>query len=223
MKITRIGLSVLLAGFTINSGADIVGNLLQDPGFEAITGNEPNATTAPWLTVGEGAAGSFISTTTQAHSGSQSALFGFYYDGGTIAQTTGVQIEAGKDYEMSIWMLIDSLSGTAAHTNNSSLNLTLAASAAVDGTYGYRIAQFGNIPTVVGEWQQFTRVFTAAQLTDWVGEYIQVRYVKQNDNTQYKIYIDDASFGVVIPEPATLGLVTVIGAAMFGIRRMMML
>lgn len=215
--------SILLligAALAMDGRADIVANLLLDPGFEAITGNEPNAATSPWFTTDEAAALSFVSTTTQKHSGNQSALFNYYYDKGGIAQTLGIQIEAGKNYEMSVWMRIDTPSANAAHTNAATLNLTLATSTTVDGTYGYKIAEFGNIPTVVGEWQQFSRVFTASQLSTWVGEYMQVRLVKHNENTTHKIYIDDASF-VVIPEPATLGLVAMVGVGLLAVRRFM--
>lgn len=190
-------LSLLATGVAGNVFAAVAENLLSDAGFEAISGNEPNSGTTPWFTSGEGSDGSFTTATDQAHGGAQSARFAFYYDDGAIVQNTGVPVQAGRDYELSVWAMIAEPSTAPAHTNASLLTFSIYTSPTVDGTYSWRKSQYGNIPSATNEWQQFTRVFTATELSDWVGQYIQVRFIKQNANSTYKINIDDASFGMV--------------------------
>ena len=58
--------------------AQSIVNQLADEGFEGISGNEPNVSTFPWFTSGEGSDGSFICDTNRSHSGSQSGQFKFY-------------------------------------------------------------------------------------------------------------------------------------------------
>lgn len=191
-----------LAGALGSTRAAVVDNRLADTGFEAIAGNEPNTNSLPWFTSGEDQVASFVSSTKQVHSGNQSAKFAYYYDDGAIVQNTGVQIEAGKDYEVSMWMFLpsDERSTSAAHTNAPTVAMTLyTSSTGVAGAYAYRTGFFGNQPDAEDRWQQFTGVFKAADLSAWVGQHVQIRFAKKNANTTHKIYIDDTTFGEALP------------------------
>ena len=190
-----------LAGFAATGHAVTVGNLLADAGFEAIAGNEPDAGTAPWFTSGEAQNGSFVSATNRFHGGGKSAKFAFYYDDGAIVQNTGVQIVAGKDYEISMWVLLpsDEASANAAHTNDPTITMSLYTSTTANGSYSYKKGFFGNQPTVEDAWQKFTGIFTASDLAGWVSQYMQIRYIKDNANTTHKFYIDDTAFGESSP------------------------
>ena len=192
-------LSFLSLGIAMNTHAVIVSNLLADAGFEALAGNEPNDATSPWFTIGEAQIGSFISATNQVHGGSQSAKFNYYYDAGDIAQNTGLQIEAGKDYVVSMWMLIAEPSANPAHTNSTDVAMELFGSDTVDGTYTLAVAVTNGLPATTNQWQQFTQVWKANDLLAIAGKYVQVRYAKVNANTLYKIHIDDTAFGEHIP------------------------
>ncbi|MCF7864265.1 MAG: hypothetical protein K9L89_05705 [Kiritimatiellales bacterium] len=194
-KMRMIGLSLLAAGFVSSSYASVTNNLLADAGFEAITGSEPNTNSTPWFSTGEDANASLGTSTTLAHSGAQSARFNYYFDACAAIQDTGVQIEAGKDYTYSMWMLIDEPSVNAAHTNVSSVSCSLYTSASTNGPWAYKSGFFGNVPTTTNEWQQFTGTWAASTLTSLVGNYIQIRFAKQNVNSTYKIAIDDVVFG----------------------------
>ncbi len=190
---------LLAAGFVSGSQALVVSNLLADAGFEAIVGNEPNAATSPWFTSGEAQVGSFVSATNQANGGSQSVKFSYYYDDGAIAQNTGVRIEAGKSYAVSMWMLIAEPSANPAHTNSSGVVMQLFTSDTVDGTYSLAVAGSVFLPSATNEWQQFTQEWTASNLLALAGKYVQVRFAKPNANTLYKIHVDDAVFGESLP------------------------
>ncbi|MCF7864267.1 MAG: hypothetical protein K9L89_05715 [Kiritimatiellales bacterium] len=69
--------------------------------------------------------------------------------------------------------------------------------------------------------------FSLTGMTDYVlanGQSATFQLIAQNGLNANNAYVDNIAIsGSVIPEPATLGLVTVIGAALFGIRRMMLL
>jgi len=207
-------------GMVGSSQADIAANLLSDAGFEAISGNEPNAATAPWFTSGEGSDGSFISSTDQAHSGLQSAKFTFNFDDGAIVQNLNAQVDTNQSYEASIWLLIDTLSGNASHTNAPTINIGLYTSATLGGSYAFRETIYGGaLNSAENIWEQFSATVDGSSMTNYAGEYIQIRFNKPNKVVTHKMYIDDASFGVVIPEPATFGLVAMIGAGLFAVRR----
>jgi hypothetical protein len=223
-KTTMVGLLLIVAGFAVDSRADIVANLLADPGFEAIIGNEPNAGTTPWFTTGENAAGSFISATDQAHSGLQSAKYTFYYDDGAIVQNLNAQVDTNQSYETSFWMLINAPSATAAHSNAPSINIGLYTSATLGGTYSFRQTLYGGaLNSAEGIWEQFSAAVDGSSMTNYVDEYIQLRFNKSNANTTHRMYIDDTSFGIVIPEPATIGLLAMVGTGLFAARRFMLL
>jgi hypothetical protein len=216
-------LVLVFAGFAVGSRADIVANLLVDPGFEAITGNEPNAGTAPWFTTGEGNDGSFISSTDQAHSGLQSTKFTFNFDDGGVVQNLNTQVDTNLSYEASIWLLIDTLSVNAAHTNAPTLNIGLYTSATLGGSYSFRQTIYGGaLNSAEDTWEQFSATVDGSSMTGYAGEYIQIRFNKPNKNVTHKMYIDDASFGVV-PEPATIGLMAMVGAGLVAVRRFMAL
>jgi len=214
--------AIFLGGIAVVH-ADIVSNLLVDAGFEAINGNEPNATTSPWFTMGEGSAGSFVTATNQMHGGSQSAKFAYYYDDGAIVQNTGTQIAAGKDYEISMWMRYGEPSSNSNHTNAPTMNMSIYVSDTVDGTYTWAKGIFGNLPSAEDTWEQFSGTFEADDLTAHVGKFLQVRFAKANQSASHRIWIDDVSFGEVVPEPATLSLVALVGMGLFAVRRIVMM
>ncbi len=194
-KMMRASLLALAAGLAGNSWSAITNNLLTDVGFEGLTGNEPNTNSTPWYTSGEDNNFSLVTSTTLAHGGAQSVRFNYYYDSCVAAQNTGTQLAAGKSYEASMWLLIDEPSANAAHTNVSSVSIGLYTSPTVDGTYTYRTGFFGNVPSTTNEWQQFKGAWTASSLTAWVGQYVVIRFAKQNTNSKYKIALDDVAFG----------------------------
>ncbi len=168
-------------------------NQLADSGFEAISGNQPNDNTAPWLTIGEGQPGSFVTGTDKAHGGSQSAKFTFYFDDGSIVQNLTNRIDAATDYAASVWLLTDEASTSGSHTNAPSLAIEMYSSPTLGSGYT-RAGTFaaGSLNSTTDVWEQFGGILTGGALAGRNGEYIQLRLTKENDNTTHRMWIDDA-------------------------------
>ncbi|QHI70325.1 hypothetical protein [Tichowtungia aerotolerans] len=178
--------------------------LLKDPGFEEIVDNEPNSSTAPWATVGEGQDGSFVTGIDQAKSGTQSATFTFYFDDGAIVQNLTNRIDATMDYAASVWMLTAEPSSNPSHTNSPSLAIQMYSSPAYGSDYTYLgtfTAENQNSDTNV--WEVFSGVISGGLLAGREGEYIQIRFAKENMNATHRMWIDDASFTAVEHVPMT--------------------
>lgn len=226
MENKLITLSVLLVGLLAASRADIVGNLLQDASFDSLTGTLPQTNSSPWTAIEPNsfsiATATGVAATDYIRSGANSILFNYYGINPTprFYQNIGTQIEAGKDYEFSIWSLLGDKSTNAAHTNSTTFNMAIYTSATMDGTYAYRTGAFNLLPTAPEQWEQFTKTFTAESLSAWQGEYMRVVVSRPNNNVEYRLYFDDASFGMVIPEPGTLGLIGSIAASLLFVRRL---
>lgn len=189
----------VLFGVSVNSIADVITNTIQDPGFEMLSGNLPDSDSTPWYTVDENGDPSCITVTNAAHNGTKSVKFNYYYDEVYLIQNTGHQLESGQNYELSMWMMINEQSPNAAHTNISSITMSVWICDTVDGTYEYLTGQAGNLPTVPGEWQKFTKTFSVGPGHN--GYYVQVRFAKPNVLTDYKIYLDDTSLGIIQNPP----------------------
>ncbi len=179
-------------------------NLITDPGFETISGNEPNAATSPWATVGENQNGSYVTGTDRDRNGSQSAKFTYYFDGGSIVQNLTNQIDSAMDYTASVWILIDEQSSNPGFSNPPSLALELYTSP-TQGS-GYTLAgtfSAGNLNSVDDTWEQFSGTVPASILNSRDGEYIQIRFKKENPNASPRIWIDDASLTTSLSVPTT--------------------
>jgi hypothetical protein len=176
--------------------------LLLDKSFEGLTGSEPNSNSAPWFTTGENQVWSFQPTTDPAlvRTGSKAVKFEYYFDSGAIVQNVDKMLESGESYEFAVWNLLTDPGGGAAQTNASEFTLSIWTSAVKDGTYSYRKGLFGNLATTTNEYQQFTYAFTTADIVDGgagLGEYIQVRIAKANENSIHRLCFDDASLKTV--------------------------
>lgn len=179
-------------------------NLFEDSGFEAISGNEPNTDTAPWLTVGEGQDGSFITGTDQAKSGSQSAKFTFYFDDGSVVQNLTNRIDAAMDYVASVWMLTAEPSTNPSHTNSPSLAIKMYSSPVFGSGYIYAgTFSANNLNSNTNVWEEFRGELSGGLLGGREGEYIQIRFEKENMNATHRMWIDDASFTAAEHVPTT--------------------
>lgn len=197
----------LLLDLTLNPTPE----LLLDGSFEglSIDNKDPNSGTSPWFTSGEGENLSFIPTDDSllVNSGLQSVYFNYYFDSGAVVQNVDKTLDSYETYEFSVWNLLAEPSSNGSHTNDSSFNLAIWTSDTLGGTYIYRKGLFGNLATTTNEYQQFTFSFSTAEVVAEgasVGDYIQVRIAKANENSDYRLYFDDASLkmvGIVLPEP----------------------
>jgi hypothetical protein len=184
---------------------------LTDAGFEGIAGTAPDTNSFPWFTVGEGQDGSFVTETNQAHGGSQSVRFTFYFDEGAIVQNLGLRVDETNDYVASIWMRTAEPSGNAAHTNAPALNGSLYTSPVEGGPYSFRSGFFWNRTNQVEDaWEQASGVLRGPALAACAGEYMQIRYLKANPNSTHRIWIDDACLEVA---PAAGAVVSIDPAA----------
>jgi hypothetical protein len=209
MKIRGI-VGMLLGAALMPVNADIVANLLEDPGFENLAAGEPTQVSIPWYDSMSAAQVHIEVQNYYSNFGTNSLVFRHYGRTGFLGQKLGVQVEADTSYELGVWMRIDEASTSPAQTNSSSINMTLAASDTEGGTYDWTgIANKDTIPTVAGEWQYFMAVIDSSSLTNFVGDWIEVRFVKELLNSQYKIYLDDITFGVQATEPSTNSLVAI--------------
>ncbi len=220
MKTMTVGLALVLAGGGA-SRADIVSNLLQDPGFENLSGDAPNEGGTPWNdSLGNTANAHIAVRTGVSRSGTNSVAFNHYARTGYLSQKTGVQVATGQDYELSVWMRIGEKSVNSSQTAISSINMALATSVTENGSYDWiGVGQKETIPSAVGEWQQFTFLITSDLLEARVGEWLEVRFGKEYQPSEYRIFLDDASFGMVIPEPATIGLIAMVSGGLIFVRR----
>jgi hypothetical protein len=185
----------------MNGYAGVVSNLFSDAGFEELVGNEPNAATSPWFTNGENADGSFISATNEAHSGTNSAKYHFYFDDGAIVQNLNAQWDTNTFYEVAIWMLTAELSPNGTHSNTPTINIGLFASTNSGASYDFIATLYGGaINSDTNLWEKFTAVIDGSDYSDIHGADIQIRFNKPNKDTTHKIHIDDASFGEYTPD-----------------------
>ena len=188
-------------------------NQMSDPGFDSISGNEPNAGTAPWATAQENQSGSFITGTDRYRSETQSAKFTFYFDNGSIVQNLTNQIDTAKNYAASVWMLTDEQSGDTSHTNPPSLAIELYASPTLGSSYTYAgTFSSGNLNSGYNVWQQFSGMVSGASLAGRNGEFIQIRFKKEYANASHRMWIDDASLSNSDHVPATYYLDAVSGS-----------
>lgn len=197
----------LLLDLTLNPTPE----LLFDGSFEglSIDDKEPNSDTSPWFSNGENANASFIPTDDSllVNSGLQSVFFNYYFDAGAIVQNVDKTIESYETYEFSVWNLLAEPSSNGSHTNDSSFNLSVWTSDTPGGTYIYRKGLFGNLAATTNEYEQFTFSFSTADIVGEgasIGDYIQVRIAKANENSTHRLFFDDASLkmvGIVLPEP----------------------
>jgi arylsulfatase len=191
-------LTAVLTALT-SADAEIVENLLADSGFENLSSDEPASGGTPWSDNISAAPAHIEARSGVAYTGTNSVAFNHYTRTGYLSQTLGIQVEADTSYELSVWMMIDEKSSNSSHTEAATLNMTLASSTAEFGIYdwiGGGAAHKDTIPTVVGEWQRFVFEIDSSVLTAEVGRWLEVRFVKENAPTEYRIFLDDASFGI---------------------------
>ncbi len=211
---------IVVFSFSTCSSAEIVTNLLSDPGFEALTGNNPNSGSTPWFTSGEDQVGSVVPETTLVHSGAQSLVYQFYYDRAAVVQNVNATIDTTKIYESSVYSMIAEPSSNSNHVEDPIIAISIWTSPTFGGTYTYRAGKFNIVSD--GTWKNQVAVFDASTgpLSSLAGEYIQVRYAKSNVNTTHRIFLDDAAFGIqAIPEPTSMMIFGIATAALFAPRR----
>jgi len=180
----------------LNCGATITTNDLQDAGFEALSGNQPDPASIPWFTQGDDDVWSVVPSADEAHNGSQSVVFQYYYDAASVVQNTGIQVDTNAMYGASVWMLKGEQSFNPSHINDPKLNIELYTSPTPTGTYTYRQTMAANLEnSAPGVWEEFTGYFYGFTLRDEAGEYIQIRYTRTTENATHRIHLDDAAFG----------------------------
>lgn len=202
---------VVLATALVSADAEIVENLIVDPGFEALTSGEPVAGGIPWSDSVPEADAHIQIRTGISHSGTNSVVFAHYARTGYLSQILGIQVESDTSYELSVWMMLDEASTNPSQTNLATINMALAASDSESGTYGWiGVGNKGTTPTVAGEWQKFTFEIDSSKLVDQVGRWLEVRFLKEIQPTEYRIFLDDITFGAQTQEPSTNSLVGIL-------------
>ena len=213
---TKLGL-MIVSGLLVGSvGADIV---VGDKGFDdddvatyldvsasTVTAWDAITTGAPQIVDDAYVWSPASNASAPALSGTQIGLLG----GGAVYQNFSETYEAGKTYSISYYLL----------SAWSSSQTTYAYFTNADGSTEYG-GDYMQWPTYTGalvqdSWAQFTMEYTATAADAgqnigfgiWGSAYV---------------YIDDVSDISVVPEPATLGLVGVVGGAMLAIRRKLMI
>ena len=208
MKARARAVYVIMLALASSIQADIVENLVEEGGFEGLSVGEPTQVSTPWYDSVPEAQVHIEAQCFSSNYGTNSIVFRHYGRVGYLGQKLGVQVEADASYELGVWMQLSDASTNPSQTNSSSINMTLAVSDTEGGTYGWTgVSNKGIIPTTPNEWQHFTVVFDSNSLTNFVGDWLEIRFVKEKVNSQYKIYLDDATFGVQYAEPSTNGLV----------------
>ena len=92
------GMTMIIAGLllaitgTVHAG--IVSNLVQDAGFDTISGTEPNSGTAPWFTANEAQNGSLQTVTLNGRGTGQAAKWQFTYDTCSLVQNLSNTVTA---------------------------------------------------------------------------------------------------------------------------------
>ncbi len=200
MKTNRIVvLSLVLAGVALNGYSAVVSNLLTDASFEALVPVEPNADTVPWFTVGEETTFKVQASPTYAVTGLQSVKIS-NNDAASVVQLVGT-VESNMAYEASAWMRTSTPVGS--HPDAPKLSITIWTSPTTNGVFAYRKTIMGAVVnSAVDTWERFSGSLGAAALSEWEGEYIQVRFNKNDNGTTHWLYIDDVEFGEYSPDPA---------------------
>ena len=226
--VRAVGILVLAgAGFVFEEApvnAAIL-NLVEDPGFENLSGTEPDSDSSPWLTNGEDNDFSVTSApvTQNIRSGNDALVFSYYYDDAIVLQNLNARWSTSRDYALSAWTMYDDPSGNVAHENSPDLSLILLTSPTLGGTYTWRYGIYW--PNPGEDWTQINANIDGADIPAAEGEYIQIRLVKSNTNTSHRIFVDDVVFGIRnwepgdnVPEPGTAGLF-IVGALAVWLRR----
>lgn len=218
MRKTLISVLMFSVVLSVSARAQLFTNLVQDPSFEAISGNQPNTDTTPWVAV-EAQDGSIVTDTSIANSGDQSVRLSFYFDQSAIYQDLGHQLQPHA-YQLSFWMRYGDPSGNANHVNTPSVNVNLRVADEIDGSYTYipALAAFGLVPDSVDTWQQFTVTFPASTIENYEGQYARIWIRKADENTTHRIWIDDVEL-MAIPEPMTVGMLLLGALSLLPLRR----
>ena len=186
-------------------------NYLADGQFSAGKGSYPDAATSPWYTLHENGDWSVEMDVGRSYDAStQSVKINHWRGGVNIIQDLEGKIEAGHDYIFSLQMMTDNPSTNVAHTASPGVWATMGTSADPNGPYVYRKQFFWETTTVEhGKWERLSGVITAADIADYVGEFIQIRIVKPSEYTTHAIWIDEVQLTSQHDgpeEPATCGL-----------------
>ncbi|MDF7823912.1 hypothetical protein P4B35_07790 [Pontiellaceae bacterium B12227] len=169
-------------------------NVLADPGFETLNGNEPSKSTGPWFTSGEREDGQLRVSANRSYTGRQSVVFANYWERGAVVQNLGIQVNPSKHYRFSVMMRLDEPTADTSLTNTPALHATIYTSPAEDGIYTYRKGFFWNMTASPGGgWEKVAGTINGADLSAYSGEYIQVRIIKASEKATHRIFIDNAS------------------------------
>ena len=179
---------------TVTVDMDGAWNVLGDPGFETLGGNEPSAGSGPWFSSGEDEDWQLKMSTNRAYTGSQSVVFANYFERGAVVQNLGIQVNPAKHYRLSVMMRVDEPTDNSSCTNVPALHASIYTGATPQGPYSYRMGFFWNATARPGAgWAKVEGTISGANLSAYAGEYIQVRIIKANEKATHRIFVDNAS------------------------------
>ncbi|VGO11969.1 hypothetical protein PDESU_00517 [Pontiella desulfatans] len=213
MRMSGVGLAVLVVGVTAVSYGAVVSNLVADAGFETSTvWSYPNADTAPWFSTGEGNQAGWVSRELViVKSGAQGLKFSTWAGNAAALQNLGVTLDSNTVYEISFAMRLDNLSTNPSQTNATIIGVALGSSPVLGGAYSWTGKSFYELaPSTTGVWETITLTVDGsdAALVDNHGEYLQLTLKKFNNakNSEYEVFVDDVVFGEYTtgPPPADL-------------------
>lgn len=167
-------------------------NLIVDPGFEWLAEpSSPNPVGTPWFTEeGAGNLWQIARGSVAGTSGNYALNFRQRWTAGPVKQLLLDPLDTSLTYDLSfsLWsQSVEDLGGV----NDAMVDIELWSYSVDAGEYVYRsdlITAAQN--SVADTWQQFSGTFDASTLTDYDGEALQLRIVR-NDNVKQSIYLDD--------------------------------
>jgi hypothetical protein len=116
----------------------------------------------------------------------------YYWPTDGIAQTLGVKVQAGEDYVIDMWTAAKDYSSKP---NPLTFDVAILTSPSPGGPFTVAAERLGILSSapLTGVYTNYTDVFTAAELSGVVGEYMQLRILK-GAGTDHRLLIDDVAF-----------------------------
>jgi hypothetical protein len=179
--------AVFLAGTVTAATVD----LITDGAFDTIGGSLPDVGTSPWEALEADPFG-VITETTYTRSASKAVRVPYYWPTDGIVQTLGAKVQAGEDYTIDMWTAAMDYSSKP---NPLTFDVAILTSLDPGGPYTVAAERLGILSSapLIGVYTNYTDVFTAAELSGVVGEYMQLRILK-GAGTDHRLLIDDVAF-----------------------------
>jgi len=175
-------------------------NLLVDADFDWLSEtHEPSQGTTPWFTTETSNDWQITRDNTTFYDGAYSVEFQNRWTSSPVAQTLVDTLNANLEYSFSFWMLTESALLSSPGINDPSMSVELWTSQSANGSFSHRASFITAVQnTTADTWEQFTGTIDASALSAYSGEYLQIRFVR-NDNVEHSLFIDTCSLVAYTP------------------------